>query len=187
MPRRRTGRRVAPVQARTAGDTVDLSPVLDPDPLDIRVSLASIVHWADSHELRVRLMKDVNFPVDDLSMFLTVNQLSYRGATQPTDLALVLGTGKANMSKIANRLQHAGLVTRVPARNDERSTLLALTPAGREIGQRIMRHAQASLDSTLLDWSPADVETLQCLLARLARETAGADWLGSPDPTPSCE
>ena len=44
MPRRRTGRRVAPVQARTTVDTVDLSPVLDPDPLDIRVSLASIVH-----------------------------------------------------------------------------------------------------------------------------------------------
>ena len=117
MPPRRTGRRVAPVQARTTGDTVDLSPVLDPDPLDIRVSLASIVHFA-------------------------------------------------------RRARHC-----VPARNDERSTLLALTPAGREIGQRIMRHAQASLDSTLLDWSPADVETLQYLLARLARETSSADWL----------
>jgi DNA-binding MarR family transcriptional regulator len=182
MPRGRTGRRAAPVQAQTAVDTVDLSPVLDPDPLDIRVSLASIVHWADSHELRVRLMKDVNFPVDDLPMFLTVNQLSYRGATRPTDLALVLGTGKANMSKIANRLQHAGLVTRVPARNDERSILLALTPLGREIGQRIMRQAQAGLDSALLDWSAADVDTLQNLLARLARETTGADWLGSPRP-----
>src|SRR6478752_1530979 len=144
---------------------VDLSPVLDPDPLDLRVSLASIVHWADSHELRVRLMKDVDFPVDDLSMFLTVNQLSYRGAMRPTDLALILGTGKANMSKIARRLEDAGLVVRVPATDDERSGLLTLTATGREIGERIMRQAQATLDAALADWRPEEIQVLREMLA----------------------
>ena len=152
-----------------AGVAPDLSPVLDPDPLDLRVSLSSIVHWADSHELRMRLMRDVAFPVDDLLMFLTVNQLSYQGAMRPTDLALILGTGKANMSKIANRLVAAGLVTRVPASDDDRSVLLALTPAGRQIGERIMNHVQETLDGTLADWAAEDVQTLRYLLARLAR------------------
>jgi len=156
------------VEAHHSGDTVDLSAVLDADPLDLRVSLASIVHWADSHELRIRLMKEVDFPVDDLSMFLTVNQLSYRGAMRPTDLALILGTGKANMSKIARRLEDTGLIVRVPASDDERSVLLALTRAGREIGERIMRQAQATLDATLTGWSPAEIQVLRRMLARLA-------------------
>ena len=156
---------------------VDLSPVLHPDPLDLRVSLAAIVHWADSHELRVRLMKDVGFPVDDLQMFLTVNQLSYRGAMRPTDLALALGTGKANLSKIANRLQAAGLAERVRATDDERSTLLALTPSGRAIGERIMRHAKDALEAIVAGWSPDDLATLRTMLARLARDTIGERWL----------
>ena len=75
------------------GPEDDCAPVLDADPLDLRISLASIIHWADSHEVRVRLMRDVAFPVDDLPMFLVVNQLAHRGAMRPTDLALVLGTG----------------------------------------------------------------------------------------------
>lgn len=160
---------------------VDLSPVLDPDPLDLRVSLAAIVHWADSHQLRLRLMKMVAFPVDDMPMFLAVNQLSYRGAMRPTDLALALGTGKANLSKIANRLQTAGLAERVPATDDERSTLLVLTPAGRAIGERIMTQAQASLEVSLADWSADDLATLRAMLARLARDTIGERWL-RPDP-----
>lgn len=151
----------------------DLSPVLDPDPFDLRVSLSAIVHWADSHELRMRLMRDVCFPVDDLLMFLTVNQLSYRGAMRPTDLALILGTGKANLSKIANRLQEAGLVVRVPATTDERSTLLALTTDGRAIGERIMVRAEAILEDALADWTPADLADLRRLLARLAQQAVG--------------
>ena len=148
----------------------DLAPILAADPLDLRISLASIVHWADSHEVRVQLMRDVAFPVDDLPMFLVVNQLAHRGAMRPTDLALVLGTGKANLSKIAHRLCAAGLVRRVRSEQDERSVLLALTPAGRQIGVRIMTQLQDSLDALLAAWSPADAADLRRLLARLARE-----------------
>ena len=181
MPRDRESEsagHVAAERAARADEPAMLAPVLAADPLDLRVSLAAIVHWADSHELRVRVMKDVAFPVDDLPMFLTVNQLSYRGAMRPTDLALTLGTGKANMSKIAKRLQDSGLVVRVPATDDERSTLIALTPAGRQIGERIMRHAQESLDATVADWSAEDLQTLRAMLARLARGAIGDRWLG---------
>jgi DNA-binding MarR family transcriptional regulator len=151
----------------------DRAPILPFDPLDVRISLASIVHWADSHEVRVRLLRDVDFPVDDLPMFLVVNQLAHRGGMRPTDLAQVIGTGKANLSKIANRLVAAGLVARVRSADDERSVLLALTPAGREIGQRIMAQAQQTLDAVLADWPPEDVDALRRLLARLAAATGG--------------
>lgn len=150
----------------------DLSPVLAPDPLDLRVSLSSLVHWADSYEQRRAVMSAVDFPVDDMAMFLTVNQLGYRGATRPSDLATILGTGRANMSKIANRLGEAGLTVRVPDPADDRSVLLALTPAGRAVGERIMEYASTSLAAALLHWSAEDVETLRRVAARLVADTA---------------
>lgn len=149
----------------------DLSPVIEIDPLDLRISVSSIVHWADSHEVRRRVMAVVEFPIDDMAMFLVVNQLSYRGAMKPSALASALGTGRANVTKITNRLVSAGLVARVPAADDDRSVLVALTPAGREIGERIMGHAGATFRSTLSEWDTADVDTLRKLLARLASET----------------
>lgn len=157
-------------ELRAIAPEADLVPILASDPLDLRISLASIVHWADSHEVRVQLMRDVAFPIEDLPMFLVVNQLAHRGAMRPTDLALVLGTGKANLSKIAHRLSAAGLVRRVRSVEDERSVLLVLTPAGRQIGVRIMTKLRQNLDALLASWSPADVADLQRLLARLARE-----------------
>ena len=54
---------------------------------------------------------------------------------------------------------------------DERSVLLALTPAGRQIGVRIMTQLHDTMDALLAAWSPADVADLRRLLARLARET----------------
>jgi DNA-binding MarR family transcriptional regulator len=151
-----------------SGGEADRSPVIPPDPLDPRVSLSSIIHWADSHAYRVGLMRAVGFPVADLPMFLVVNQLVYRGATRPSDLAEILGTGRANLTKIGNRLEQAGLIVRVPDPADERSVLLALTAAGREVGQRIAETVQDGFEAILHDWDPDDVASLTSLLARFA-------------------
>jgi DNA-binding MarR family transcriptional regulator len=87
----------------------------------------------------------VQFPTDDMSMLLIVNQLTYHGAFAAQRSGHDLGTGRSNLAKIARRLEEAGLVTRVSAPGDDRSVLLALTPAGREIGQRILAYPQAFL------------------------------------------
>lgn len=150
-------------------DDPDLSPVIEQDPLDLRLSIASIVHWADSRDVRVRVMEKIGFPVDDIPMFVVVNQLAYRGALRPTDLAATLGTGKANISKIVRRLEEIGLVARVPAPRDERSVLVALTGDGRALGERIMEVAQAQVDEVTLGWDPQEVENLRRSAARFAR------------------
>ncbi|HOA26645.1 MAG TPA: MarR family transcriptional regulator [Arachnia sp.] len=148
----------------------DLSPILTEDPLDMRLTLASIIHWADSREVREGVMAKVRFPADDVQMFLVVNQLAYRGALRPTDLSSVLGTGKANITKIVGRLEEIGLALRIPSDRDERSVLVALTPLGREMGQRIMAVAGESFSAALDGWSGEDVETLRRLLGRFARQ-----------------
>ena len=155
------------------GDEVDLRPVIDPDPFDVRVALAGIVHWADSQQVRQRMMTAIDFPVADMSMFLVVNQLTYRGATRPSVLAEALGTGRANLTKIANRLQDIGLVVRVPAPDDERSVLLALTASGRDYGERISAQLREDLDAVLAHWSAKDVDALRRVLARLRHDAIG--------------
>ena len=149
--------------------SADLSPVIGADPLDLRLSLASIVHWADSTGVRREVMARVAFPIDDMGMFLVVNQLSYNGAMRPVDLSLALGMTPTNMSKIVGRLVQAGLTVRVAAPDDDRGVLVALTDEGRRIGQRIMATAETNMRALLSDWSPAEIEELRRMMARLAR------------------
>jgi DNA-binding MarR family transcriptional regulator len=158
----------------------DISPVLSQDPYDLRLSIASIIHWADSRDLRLQVMDKIAFPVGDVFMFLVVNQLAYRGALRPTDLASTLGTGRANVSKIVGRLETIGLVSRVPSPADERSVLVALTAAGRAYGERIMRVAQDNLLEVIAGWDDQDVETLRRLVARFARQAIAEVTLRSP-------
>lgn len=147
----------------------DISPVLPQDPMDIRLSIACIVHWADSREVRVAMMSRIGFPVHDVPMFLVVNQLAYRGALRPTDLAASLGTGRANVSKIVRRLEDIDLVQRRACPADDRSVLIVLTPAGRVLGQRIMEVVQRHVDEVIVGWDADEVETLRRLLARFSR------------------
>lgn len=108
--------------------------MLDAEPDDLRLSLTSIVHWADSTPVRREVMEAVAFPHEDMGMFLVVNQLTYTGAMRPAELVQVLGGTPTNMSKIVGRLVEAGLVVRVAAPDDDRGVLVALTEGGREIG-----------------------------------------------------
>ncbi|WP_347977438.1 MarR family transcriptional regulator [Microbacterium sp. ProA8] len=151
------------------GASADLSPVIGDDPLDLRLSLASIVHWADSTGVRRDVMTKVAFPIDDMGMFLVVNQLSYNGAMRPVELSLALGQTPTNMSKIVGRLVQAGLTVRVAAPDDDRGVLVALTDEGRRIGERIMATAESNMETLLADWSPAELDDLRRMMARLAR------------------
>jgi DNA-binding MarR family transcriptional regulator len=169
------------VNDATESSDLTLSSLLPPDPLDLRLSVTSMVHWADSREVRLQVMHAVGFPFDDVPMFLVVNQLAYRGALRPTDLSSVLGTTKANISKIVRRLEAQGLVGRVDSPYDERSVLVALTPAGREIGLRIIAGAAEKFNENLATWTPDDIETFRRLLARFTR----AALLQLPQPTPA--
>jgi DNA-binding MarR family transcriptional regulator len=158
-------------------DSADLRPVIVPEPDDLRISITSIVHWADSTPLRREVMAAVDFPYDDLGMFLVVNQLTYNGAMRPSTLVQVLGATATNMSKIIGRLVDADLAVRVAAPDDDRGVLVALTGRGREIGERIVARATQSMADALADWPAEDVATLTRLLARFAT--------GATDPRPA--
>lgn len=155
----------------TPAEEVDCSPLVSSDPQDLLVNLEAMVRWADSARMRRELMDVIDFPLDDVSAFLTLNQLVYRGATRPTDIADALGIGRPNVSRIAARLVAEDLIVRVADPQDERGILLALSDRGRVYGERIHAIAIGRIQWVLSTWAPADAGQLTALFARFAAST----------------
>ncbi len=57
--------------------------------------------------------------------------------TSHSDLAGVLGIDKSNVARLCERMVKAGHATQIAAPGDGRSRLVALTPAGTRLGQRV--------------------------------------------------
>jgi DNA-binding MarR family transcriptional regulator len=162
----------------TPADGVDCSPLVTSDPQDLLVNLEAMIRWADSATHRRDLMAAIDFPLDDVSAFLTLNQLAYHGATRPTDIADALGIGRPNVSRIAARLVDEGLVVRIADPQDERGILLALSEAGRVYAERIVAIASGRTHWVLSAWTPAEAKQLGELFARFAASTIAGT---SPD------
>ncbi|MEU7828621.1 MULTISPECIES: MarR family transcriptional regulator [unclassified Nonomuraea] len=150
-------------------EAVDISPVRTPEQLGILASLSAIIHWADSPAVRHSTMTAVGFPADDVSLFLTVNQLTYRGAMRPTQLADALGTGRPNITKITRRLVDMGLVVQAADPEDRRGVIIALSQAGRDLGEHIIALALDRVEKEFRSWDSADVEALTRLLEKAAQ------------------
>ncbi|MFT4030115.1 MAG: MarR family transcriptional regulator [Protaetiibacter sp.] len=145
-------------------------PLQGADGPDFGTAMQAIVTWGTSSAFRERLLRESSFPIPgDLPAFLLVNQLVYRGAARPTDLADAIQTGRSNVSKIVRRLEAAGLVERAPDPRDERGVIVLLTEEGRKAGTRIVDTALASFGGALDGWTEDEFRQLERLLVKLAR------------------
>jgi DNA-binding MarR family transcriptional regulator len=82
-----------------------------------------------------------------------------------TELADGVVYSRSGLTYQAGLLQKAGLVTRAPSRDDERSMIVTITEAGRERLEKVFPGHIEIVRSLLLDpLSREDVETLARLL-----------------------
>lgn len=145
--------------------------VVGGDGLDARAAMQAIVTWAASGPRREDLLGRSRFPLEgDMLAFLVVNQLAYRGATRPTELADAVHTGRSNLSKVVRRLEEAGLAGRMTNPEDGRETMIALTHDGRAVAARIVAASEVDFAGALADWGDADRERFEDLLIRLVRD-----------------
>lgn len=144
-------------------------PLMGADGTRLGAAMQAIVTWGTSTAFRERLMATSGFPLpDDLPAFLLVNQLVYRGAARPTDLADAIQTGRSNVSKIVARLEAAGLVVRGLDPGDERGVVVVLSDEGRSVGRKIVATVTADFASALREWPQNDMDHLERLLVKLA-------------------
>jgi len=161
--------------ARRPQESIDLRDVeLTPVPLlrgrgtDLSIALQALVTAMNSTAVRESILLQSGFPLPgDMPAFLLLNQLIYRTTARPTDMADAIGTGRSNVSKIVRRLEGAGLVGRMPDPEDGRQSVVGLTPAGRNVAERIVAVSREAYELIFLDWSDVDFDQLETLVVRL--------------------
>ena len=90
------------------------------------------------------------------------------GSHRMTDLADGVVYSRSGLTYQARTLEERGLVTRAPAVDDERSTVVTITDAGRGILTTVFPGHIAVLDDLLLaPLSRSDIETLADVLGRV--------------------
>jgi DNA-binding MarR family transcriptional regulator len=101
-----------------------------------------------------------------------------RSAT-PTQLTALLLTDDAGVSRLVDRLEAKGLITRRVHGRDRRSRELRLTPSGRALATRLMRFAARGNEKILAGLSPQETRELRRLLLRVSDNLRRIP-LGSP-------
>jgi DNA-binding MarR family transcriptional regulator len=105
--------------------------------------------------------------------FVTIAQ---REPVTPSALAEHLVVDKGLLSRTVRLLEDLGLVERRPDPDDGRSSLLSLTPDGRERLTRARASHPSSLMERLSHWDVADVRQLAVLLHALGNGEAPGDF-----------
>ena len=68
------------------------------------------------------------------------------------DISRVLNCDRSNVTRLADRVAERGLLTRRPAEDDRRVTMLELSPEGQRLARRFITALEAELDELLASW-----------------------------------
>jgi DNA-binding MarR family transcriptional regulator len=121
-----------------------------------------------------RLWNHLNAVVRDehgmpLSDLVAVRAIAERdGDGRVDDLRTDLGVTVGAASKLVDRLVRAAAVDRLPHPTDRRSSLLRLTPRGRELARSTSEAIDDELAAIFADEDPADLAVVAGVLGRLA-------------------
>jgi len=86
------------------------------------------------------------------------------------DLAAALGTDRATMMALIDRLEARGIIERRPSQTDKRRQILSLTAEGRAVLAKAREAVAAHERRFTSRYDPAELETLVAGLKRLYRE-----------------
>lgn len=89
------------------------------------------------------------------------------GSASPSDLSEMVGTSRANMTRIVGELEGLGHVRRTPSARDGRRQVVAITPQGRRTVRETVPQIAQPLREAFSGLSPAEMATLNRLLRRL--------------------
>jgi DNA-binding MarR family transcriptional regulator len=101
-----------------------------------------------------------------------------------TELAAFLGLDKSTMSGLVERAERRGLVTRGKSPEDRRAVDVSITPAGRELAERLQEEIRAALAPFTDRLHADDRHVLTHLLDTVSDRAAGHRGDGGPAPAP---
>jgi DNA-binding MarR family transcriptional regulator len=101
---------------------------------------------------------------------------------QPTvnDVAAALDVAPSTASRLVDRAERAGVVSRGRSAEDGRRVTIALTPAGESLATRSAGFRLAYLDRVMAGWSPAQRSDFAALLTRFVSSVNRTPPRGEP-------
>lgn len=131
------------------------------------LALAAAIDRDCAHRLQAYGLSEGRFVI--LVVLLTASE-----PLAPHDLAERVGVTRATMTGLLDGLERGGLIARRRDRLDRRSVKIALTPAGRDLTERVNDEHSNWIASLVGDLDEEERDDLQRLLARVWRRTDAA-------------
>ena len=155
--------------------------------LDDRITLWGLfleVHAGVSRRLERELQAELELPDAWFEVLLRIGRTPGQ-AVRMTDLARMVLFSSGGFTKLADRMEQAGLIRREPCPTDRRAIFAVLTPSGRAVLDRALAVHLPGLQRYVCD--PIDSEQrhhLETILRTLRAALTEAGGVPEPDPTP---
>lgn len=130
------------------------------------LSLMRLLSALSAASLQRRFVDDPAFPADPNALPILID-IAVNGAQRPSVIADKLHVSAPTASRLVQRLEGAGLVTRSPDPTDGRAFLVDLSSPGIDLVTGVLAEGQRLMARALESWSPADRERLAPTLHRL--------------------
>jgi DNA-binding MarR family transcriptional regulator len=154
--------------------------------LDDRITLWGLlleVHAGIGRQLRRELRAEIDLPDAWFEVLLRVGRTPGQ-AVRMTDLANMVLFSSGGFTKLADRMEQAGLIRREPCPEDRRATFAVLTPKGRQVLDRALAVHLPGLQRYLCDpLDPQQRRELEAILRRL--RAALSETGGEPGSAPA--
>ena len=96
------------------------------------------------------------------------------GKLRMHEIAHAVVLSRSNLTRLIDRLEHAGLTTRERCADDRRGAYAAITPAGREMRKKMWPVYKAQIEQLFVTHLAAkEAETLNALLSRVLDAARG--------------
>ena len=128
----------------------------------------------------LRLGREGRAPGVSGAQLFALQQIADHPDASVNDIAARTFTHQSSVSVVIQRLVEAGLVIKVPARDDRRRTRLTLTAKGRRALARVPGTVQEDLVSAISHLPASDRRALARLMTAVARAVAPAEKLTHP-------
>jgi DNA-binding MarR family transcriptional regulator len=129
----------------------------------------SAAFWAASRAIRAEMERELQRHGLHAGQHLLVARLLREDGLTPGELADRIGVETPTVTRMAQRMERAGLVRRVPDRRDRRLVRIYLTEAGERLRAVVPAATRAVVERALDGFSPAERERFAAFLGRMTR------------------
>ncbi|MEV4557728.1 MarR family transcriptional regulator [Kitasatospora sp. NPDC049285] len=124
---------------------------------DIADALGLLLRRSTRDRLYTHLTEGLGEAVDELT-YPVLSGLARTGPCNAADLGREVDLDRTTVTRRADRLEQAGLLSREPDPADGRSTLLCLTDDGRTVIAATRRRLAAAIEDSLASWPAPEAQ-----------------------------